>query len=79
MPIPLFKLFVAYEFPWWEIVGVDTGRSVTDLPVRQCLLLGARPQARGDDHRNRKAVLLASYDDSLNVDFWAGLRTAAAR
>ena len=70
IPIPLFKLFVAYEFPWWESVGVDTGRSVTDLPVRQCYYWAT---AKSRDNHRTHGVLLASYDDSLNVDFWAGL------
>jgi monoamine oxidase len=30
-----FKLFLAYERPWWRTLGLQAGRSVTDLPVRQ--------------------------------------------
>jgi lysine 2-monooxygenase len=30
-----FKLFLAYERPWWRALGLVAGRSVTDLPVRQ--------------------------------------------
>ena len=30
-----FKLFLAYEQPWWRALGLVAGRSVTDLPVRQ--------------------------------------------
>jgi monoamine oxidase len=73
IPIPLFKLFVAYEFPWWESVGVTTGRSVTDLPVRQCYYWGTARSQSKEHHGDTHGVLLASYDDSLNVDFWAGL------
>ena len=61
-PIPLFKICVAYDFPWWESLGVSQGRSVTDLPIRQCYYW-ATAQAAGADPDNRKAVLLASYDD----------------
>jgi hypothetical protein len=35
-PIPLFKMAVCYRYPWWETVGVTQGRSITDLPLRQC-------------------------------------------
>ena len=62
----------AYDFPWWESVGVTRGRSVTDLPIRQCYYW-ATAQASGADPDNRKGVLLASYDDGQNTAFWGGL------
>ncbi|MGH3692852.1 MAG: flavin monoamine oxidase family protein [Pseudonocardiaceae bacterium] len=65
-PIPLFKAFVAYHEAWWENVGVSTGRSVTDLPLRQ-VYYWAPPEPGGN------SVLLATYDDTLNVAFWQGL------
>jgi monoamine oxidase len=70
-PIPLFKLFLCYPSPWWEAVGVREGQSVTDLPVQQCYYWAGAREERGPD---RNAVILASYDDTLNVGFWAGLR-----
>jgi monoamine oxidase len=70
-PIPLFKLCVAYDYPWWESVGVTQGRSQTDLPIRQCYYW-ATGRAQQHDPDNRKAVLLATYDDGANVDFWNG-------
>ncbi|HWF72978.1 MAG TPA: FAD-dependent oxidoreductase [Solirubrobacteraceae bacterium] len=70
-PIPLFKLCVAYPYPWWETVGVTQGRSLTDLPIRQCYYW-ATGHAHGDDPAIRNSVLLATYDDGVNVDFWNG-------
>lgn len=70
-PIPLFKLCIAYDYPWWESVGVTQGRSQTDLPIRQCYYW-ATGRARQHDPDNRKSVLLATYDDGANVDFWNG-------
>jgi monoamine oxidase len=70
-PIPLFKLCVAYPYPWWEIVGVTQGRSVTDLPIRQTYYW-ATGKPRDGDPDDRKSVLLATYDDGNNVDFWNG-------
>jgi len=70
-PIPLFKLCIAYDYPWWEAVGVTQGRSQTDLPIRQCYYW-ATGAAKQHDPDNRKAVLLATYDDGTNVDFWNG-------
>jgi monoamine oxidase len=71
-PIPLFKLCVAYQYPWWESVGVTQGRSQTDLPIRQCYYWATGSPQDGDPD-NRKSVLLATYDDGSNVDFWNGL------
>lgn len=64
-PIPLFKAFVAYHEPWWETLGITSGRSVTDLPLRQVYYWASTPQ--------KNSVLLATYDDTLNVSFWQGL------
>ena len=33
---PAFKIFAAYRRPWWQERNLLSGRSVTDLPVRQC-------------------------------------------
>jgi monoamine oxidase len=79
-PIPLFKLALCYSYPWWETVdavqvqgpggttlaNITRGRSVTDLPLRQCYYWAK-------DERSQKAVVLI-YDDGADLDFWAGLR-----
>ncbi len=72
--IPLYKLFVAYEYPWWTALGVSQGRSLTDTPVRQLYYwpvdpAAATPPATGN-------ALLMAYNDATNVDFWAGLSGA---
>lgn len=65
-PIPLFKAFLAYHEAWWTRSGFTQGRSVTDLPLRQVYYWApAQPDGSG--------VLLATYDDALNVAFWQGL------
>ncbi len=64
-PIPLFKAFVAYHEPWWEALGITSGRSVTDLPLRQVYYWASTPK--------KSSVLMATYDDTLNVGFWQGL------
>ncbi|HAL28340.1 MAG TPA: amine oxidase [Chloroflexi bacterium] len=64
-PIPLFKSFVAYHQPWWETLGITSGRSVTDLPLRQTYYWSSTPK--------KNSVLLATYDDTLNISFWQGL------
>ena len=75
MPIPLFKIFLCYDHPWWKALGVDTGRSLTDMPIRQCYYWGVEPKTPLMDGNS---CLLASYDDDLSVTFWAGLREKSA-
>ncbi|MBM2884396.1 FAD-dependent oxidoreductase [Chromobacterium phragmitis] len=84
-PRPLFKLFTTYDSPWWRNTGyasanakgeptyvaVQSGRSVTDLPVRQTYYW---PKSNGQPATQGHAMLLASYDDGDNTGFWDGLR-----
>lgn len=70
-PRPLFKLFTTYTCPWWLPAQVKTGRSVTDLPVRQTYYW---PKDDGNPAESGPAMLMASYDDGLNIGFWDGFR-----
>jgi hypothetical protein len=80
-PIPLFKLALCYSYAWWETLEpapvpqsgggskaeiITCGRSVTDLPVRQCYYWAKNPQTQ-------TAVVLI-YDDGSDLEYWAGLR-----
>jgi monoamine oxidase len=80
-PIPLFKLAICYPNPWWQdlapvdpgsgkMVGISSGRSVTDLPIRQCYYWTVDPET------NHAVILI--YDDGRDLDYWAGLRDAQA-
>jgi len=67
-----FKLFLAYESPWWRALGLVAGRSVTDLPIRQTYYFGTETeQERGLPFMN--SLLMASYNDISTVPFWKGL------
>lgn len=80
-PRPLFKFFTTYSNPWWLAAGynpsegpfvpVKSGRTVTDLPVRQVYYW---PKDDGSAAMDGPAMLLASYDDGTNIGFWDGLR-----
>jgi monoamine oxidase len=80
-PRPLFKLFTTYANPWWLSAGytneagtfvpVQSGRSVTDMPVRQTYYW---PKNDGSPATSGESMLLASYDDGNNIGFWDGLR-----
>jgi hypothetical protein len=77
-PIPLYKIFLAYPYPWWTAVGVSQGRSLTDLPIRQCYYWPVIP---GDDVKPSPYghALSMSYNDASNVDFWAALALPRAK
>jgi monoamine oxidase len=72
-----FKLFLAYERPWWRALGVEAGRAVTDLPVRQVYYFGTEgAQPGGEPWMN--SLLMASYNDIGTVPFWKGLERGPA-
>jgi monoamine oxidase len=70
-PQPLFKLFTTYKAPWWVPARVEKGRTTTDLPVRQTYYW---PDSSGNPVTNGPAMLMASYDDGLNIGFWDSFR-----
>jgi hypothetical protein len=62
--IPLYKLFLIYDRPWWQDqLGLNKGRSLTDLPVRQCYYWATNPGAPS-------AVM--AYNDQDSASFWGG-------
>lgn len=75
-PRPLFKLFATYDYPWWLPAGVREGRTTTDLPLRQTYYW---PTNEGKPAMTGRAMLMASYDDGLNVGFWDGFRDKRGR
>lgn len=85
-PQPLFKLFTTYANPWWRAAGyndakgtfvpVESGRTVTSLPVRQTYYW---PTSEGKPAKAGPAMLMASYDDGSNIGFWDGLRPQRRR
>jgi monoamine oxidase len=70
-PRPLFKVFTTYKEPWWLPAGVKAGRTTTDLPVRQTYYW---PKDDGSPAMGGRSMLMASYDDGLNIGFWDGFR-----
>ena len=62
---PAFKLFLAYEEPWWRSLEISSGRAVTDLPIRQTYYFGIEESER--------ALLMSSYNDDRAVAYWQGL------
>lgn len=75
-PRPLFKLFATYDYPWWLPAGVREGRTTTDLPLRQTYYW---PRNDGTPAAGGRAMLMASYDDGLNIGFWDAFRPKRGR
>lgn len=75
-PQPLFKLFTTYPQPWWRSANCVEGRSTTDLPIRQTYYW---PQQDGSPSLSGPSMLMASYDDGLNIGFWDGFRAKRGR
>ena len=77
---PLFKLFICYRYPWWSGTGVELGRSVTDLPLRQVYYFHSEEVGPvGYNPELRDSLVMASYDDGSFVDFWSGMCAEAHR
>jgi hypothetical protein len=71
---PLFKLFLCYRYPWWAGTGVDLGRTVTDMPLRQVYYFHSEEVGpSGYNPELRDSLVMASYDDGSFVDFWSGI------
>ncbi|HEY9657843.1 MAG TPA: FAD-dependent oxidoreductase, partial [Allocoleopsis sp.] len=67
---PALRLYAAYRQPWWQTARqITAGRSVTDLPLRQCYYWHTANRSE----QNLNSVLMSSYCDGTSVKFWAGL------
>lgn len=64
---PSFKILMGFDRPWWrEELGIESGHSITDLPMRQCYYFGV-------DEITQKSMLLGSYGDMSTETFWKAL------
>jgi monoamine oxidase len=68
--VPVFKLFLGYEYPWWRTVGVKAGSSVTDLPMRRCFYFGTEGEQLGGDPKNLRSLMMTSFPDDPAAQFW---------
>jgi monoamine oxidase len=71
-PVPAAKAFLGYEQPWWRSLGITSGRSITDLPIRQTYYFGTEGEQPGADPMNLASLLMATYDDEENAAYWSG-------
>ena len=72
IPSKACKTFLCYPHPWWRDLGIKSGRSDTDLPMRQCYYFGTEGEQAGADPDNQNSLLMAGYNDGRSVEFWSG-------
>lgn len=63
---PAFKILMGFQYPWWKELKIDSGHSITDLPMRQCYYFGTDPETNN-------SMLLGSYGDMETETFWKAL------
>jgi monoamine oxidase len=69
LPVPATKIYVNFPTQWWKSMGIDSGRSITDLPIRQVFYLGD-PSGRG--------LTLSPYVAGVHDSgFWSSLLPAS--
>lgn len=61
----LTRIFAAYDRPWWNELGIEGGRSVTDLNLGQVYYYGGKDDAR---------PFLEVYNDGAKAEFWHSLQ-----
>ncbi|RPG19653.1 MAG: FAD-dependent oxidoreductase [Phycisphaera sp. TMED9] len=69
LPVPATKTYVNFPTQWWKSMGIDSGRSITDLPIRQVFYLGD-PSGRG---LTLSPYVAGDYDSG----FWSSLLPAS--
>jgi monoamine oxidase len=68
-----FKLFLGYPYPWWRALGVDAGRTITDMPIRQTYYFQTESEVEGGEPDNHNSLLMVSYNDLGSVPYWKAL------
>ncbi|HEX4080924.1 MAG TPA: FAD-dependent oxidoreductase [Rhizomicrobium sp.] len=75
---PASKAFLLYPRTWWRDLGIDGGRSVTDMPARMFYGLGAEKERLASEATNGFGLLMA-YCCGADVEYWQQLAPQAPR
>ncbi|MBO9483846.1 FAD-dependent oxidoreductase [Salinisphaera sp. G21_0] len=67
---PAIKLYLGYPYPWWKVLGIRGGKSVTDLQIKQSYYFGTEEDRPAGEAGNTNALLLAAYTDGRVLDYW---------
>jgi monoamine oxidase len=68
-----FKIFLGYPYPWWRVLNLQAGRSITDMPLRQTFYFQTEGEQKGADPANNNSLMMVSYNDLGSVPFWKAL------
>jgi len=74
---PASKMFLAFDSPWWDKLGIKGGFSITDLPIKRCWYFGTEGRQPGADPANTNSLLMC-YNDLTPAGYWSGYEPAAA-
>ena len=66
--VPAVKIYVNFPDQWWNTMDIKAGRSITDLPLRQCFYL--------DDPSGRGLTLSPYASGGHSAGFWGPLLDA---
>ncbi|MFL5381415.1 MAG: flavin monoamine oxidase family protein [Longimicrobiaceae bacterium] len=72
-----FKIFLGYPYPWWRVLGLRAGRSITDMPLRQTFYFGTEGEQPDGEKRSNNSLMMVSYNDLGSVPFWKALEVDA--
>jgi len=80
-PQPMFKFFLGYKNPWWRTLGMTSGRTITDNPLRQIYYWGSNyqhffdsaPDETGGITNDPENSVLMIYLDGRDVSYWQPL------
>ncbi len=73
-PQPGFKLFLAFNEPWWRTKDFRSGSIVSDSPLRMTYFSKTSEECGGSKGDTR-CLALASYADMESFYFWNSYRT----
>jgi len=62
--VPNSKLYLCYEYPWWQNLGHFQGQSLTDLPIRET-------------HYLQSGCIVASVNTGSRASYWMALNETA--
>lgn len=65
---PLTRIFLSYDKPWWNEMGIQSGRSMSDLNLGQVYYYGGSQDQK---------PYIEVYNDGSKSEFWEGLQNPA--
>jgi monoamine oxidase len=59
------------------VLGLQAGRSITDMPLRQTFYFGTEGEQPGGEKGSNNSLMMVSYNDLGSVPFWKALEVDA--